>query len=80
MLIQRGEAVRVWFDDGMHGTWVHGDVIAAGPKTYTVRWESGLRNRLKQGDHRVGVVPSLLPEGSPQANHHSPFASLGVGG
>jgi hypothetical protein len=32
---------------------MYGRVVKAGPKSYTVLWESGFRNRLEQGDERV---------------------------
>ena len=47
---KRGDLVQTWFDTGAMGaTILHGEVIAAGPKRYRVRWESGLTNRLEQG-------------------------------
>lgn len=50
----RGDYVQTWFDTGAMGcTILYGVVIAAGSKSYTVRWESGIRNRIKQGDKRV---------------------------
>jgi hypothetical protein len=45
-----GDRVRYWFDTGAFGCqFVHGTVEKAGARTYTVRWESGIRNRLRQG-------------------------------
>jgi hypothetical protein len=45
-----GDIVASWFDTGAFGaTLLLGVVIAAGPKTYRVRWESGLSNRVEQG-------------------------------
>ena len=43
----KGDVVRIWFDTGALGhTILYGRVIAAGPKAYRVRWESGLTNRI----------------------------------
>lgn len=75
----RGDTVRIWFDDNWHGSWLHGQVTAAGPKCFYVTWESGLRNRLRQGDHRVERARKVTeaPD-APDARHHSPFANVGV--
>ncbi len=36
-----------WFDTGAFGyQWLYGVVEKCGPKTMTIRWESGLRNRV----------------------------------
>ena len=58
-----GEIVRYWFDAGGRSTTqgmgpqiIYGIVTAAGAKTYSVTWESGNRNRLRQGDRRVALV------------------------
>lgn len=49
-----GDHVETWFDTGAMGCQLlYGRVIAAGPKTYRVRWESGITNRLAQGRHDV---------------------------
>jgi hypothetical protein len=51
MAMKRGDLVETWFDTGAFGGVIlYGVVVAAGPKRYTVVWESGLRNRLDQ-DH-----------------------------
>jgi hypothetical protein len=45
--MKRGDYVRTWFDTGAMGaTVLYGRVVKAGPRTYTVLWESGLRNRI----------------------------------
>lgn len=45
-----GDIIATWHDTGAFGaTIVFGLVIAAGPKTYRMRWESGHTNRLEQG-------------------------------
>ena len=49
-----GDHVETYFDTGAFGvSLLWGKVVAAGPKTFTVEWESGLRNRLRQGDGGV---------------------------
>jgi hypothetical protein len=45
-----GDVIAMWHDTGAFGmTIVLGVVIAAGPKTYRVRWESAHTNRIEQG-------------------------------
>jgi hypothetical protein len=45
-----GDVIATWFDTGTFGvTLLFGVVIAAGPKAYRVRWESGITNRIDQG-------------------------------
>jgi hypothetical protein len=45
-----GDIVATWFDTGAFGAAIlFGLVIAAGPKSYRVRWESGNTNRVEQG-------------------------------
>ncbi|MGO9837875.1 MAG: hypothetical protein ACLP1X_27110 [Polyangiaceae bacterium] len=54
---RRGDYVKYWFDTGAMGyTILYGVVEQAGPKTYTVRWESGIRNRVRQDNPSVKVV------------------------
>ncbi len=56
--IRRGQFVRTWFDTGALGaTIIYGEVIAAGTRTYSVRWESGIVNRIRQGQAGVERVP-----------------------
>lgn len=57
---KKGDQVQTWFDtqsSSNHGRarLLYGEVIAAGPMAYRVRWESGLTNRVRQGD--TNVVP-----------------------
>ena len=53
-VLARGDLVETWFDTGAMGAQIlYGEVIAAGPKAYRVRWESGLTNRLPQGHSDV---------------------------
>jgi len=48
--VRVGDIVATWFDTGAFGaTILFGVVIAAGPKVYRVRWESGATNRIEQG-------------------------------
>jgi hypothetical protein len=45
-----GDVIATWFDTGAFGaSLLFGVVIAAGPKAYRVRWESGITNRVEQG-------------------------------
>lgn len=45
-----GDVIATWFDTGAFGAQIlFGVVIAAGPKAYRVRWESGRTNRVEQG-------------------------------
>jgi hypothetical protein len=49
-VFKRGDVIATWHDTGAFGaTIAFGVVIAAGPKAYRVRWESGHTNRLEQG-------------------------------
>jgi hypothetical protein len=57
-----GRFVRTWFDTGALGaTLLYGQIVSSGPKTFTVRWESGLKNRL--AIERLGYDVTLVPEG-----------------
>ena len=61
--IKRGEYVQTWFDTGAFGYEIlYGVVISAGPKTYRVRWESGLTNRVRQSDHHICNTASSVAE------------------
>ena len=45
-----GDVIATWFDTGAFGAQLLlGVVIAAGPKAYSVRWESSNTNRVEQG-------------------------------
>jgi hypothetical protein len=55
-----GHLVEYWVDDGRGGTILYGIVIAAGPKTARVMWESGNSNRIKQDTHLV--APARLQD------------------
>jgi hypothetical protein len=49
MTKKRGDYVQTWFDTGAMGaTILYGRVVSAGPRTYLVRWESGIQNRVTQ--------------------------------
>ena len=54
-----GHLVEYWFDDGRGGTFLYGIVIAAGPKTARVMWESGSSNRIKQDTHLVAPARQM---------------------
>jgi hypothetical protein len=50
----RGNLVQTWFDTGAMGVAIlYGVIVAAGPKSARVRWESGLTNRIAQDCHNV---------------------------
>lgn len=57
MKFTKGQTVQTWFDTGggknAGPQILTGVVVQAGPKMATIRWESGLRNRVRHGDHRV---------------------------
>jgi hypothetical protein len=54
---QRGDYVKYWYDTGAMGySILYGVVEQAGPKMYTVRWESGIRNRVRQDNPSVKTV------------------------
>lgn len=57
--MKKGDYLWIHFDNGIGGTILYGVVEAAGPVTFTVCWESGLRNRLRQDEvkaHCITVV------------------------
>lgn len=50
---RKGDKVRYWFDTGATGyQMLFGVVVAAGSKAFTVEWESGVRNRIRQNERR----------------------------
>jgi hypothetical protein len=52
--MKTGHLVQTWFDTGARGaTILYGVVTASGPKTFSVRWESGLSNRVRHGHGTV---------------------------
>jgi len=52
--LSRGETVQTLFDTGAMGLQcLYGRVIEKGRKVFTVRWESGIRNRIKWGHPEV---------------------------
>lgn len=64
-VFKRGDVVKMYYDTGAFGARVlFGFVIKAGPKSYTVVWESGIKNRLEQERTIVALVedPELLEE------------------
>ena|SRR3990167_11055548 len=55
--MKRGDFVRTYFDTGALGAQILlGRVMKAGRATYTVEWESGIRNRIVQGYKGVELV------------------------
>lgn len=60
MKFTKGQTVQTWFDTGSGKNAgpqiLYGVVINSGPKMATIRWESGLRNRVRHCDHRVTAV------------------------
>lgn len=55
----RGALVRTWYDEGCGpGGYVYGVVTKAGPRTFTVRWESGVVQRRPQGYHACSLLPA----------------------
>lgn len=60
--VKRGDYVQMWFDTGAFGANILvGIVIDSGPKSFRVRWESGLTNRIDRKSPR-GVTPLRTPE------------------
>jgi hypothetical protein len=58
--MRRGQFVQTWFDTGAMGaTILYGVVESAGPRVYTVRWESGITNRVQQGNTNVRRADDL---------------------
>ena len=57
LVIRRGQLVQTWFDTGACGaTILYGRVVAGGRLEFTVRWESGLTNKVKQGSQLVKLA------------------------
>ncbi len=55
--MEKGDIVSYMFDTGAMGLDVlYGVVSHAGPKTFTVVWESGNRNRVEQGRHGIKKI------------------------
>lgn len=61
--MKRGEFVWTWFDTGAMGSNILiGRVVKAGSATYTVEWESGIRNRVMQGYRGINhCYAEMLP-------------------
>lgn len=62
-MIVKGQFVKYLFDTGARGlAYIYGIVEKAGPKTFTVRWPSGIHNRVRQGDRDVTLLtePELI--------------------
>lgn len=56
---RRGDLVRTWYDEGIRsgGGYVFGVVTKAGPRTFTVRWESGNVQTRPQGCAACSLIP-----------------------
>jgi len=55
-----GDFVWFYFDTGAMGVQpCYGKVIKAGQKTFTVRWMSGLCNRLRQDNRDIKPITDL---------------------
>lgn len=55
--MSRGDLVQFWWAADRDGSgWVYGIVEASGPKTITVRWESGIRQRLRRGRYDIRPI------------------------
>ena len=64
-LKKKGDLVQYWFDTGAMGmTIAYGIVEKAGKVTYTIRSESGIKNRVRQDYKEVKLItdPELLAE------------------
>jgi len=61
--VRKMDLVQMGFDNGMGGTILYGIVEQAGPKSVTILWESGLRNRVRRLEPK-GITPVL--KGSPE--------------
>lgn len=64
--MKTGDVVRTWWSQGhVSGQgFCYGKVVTAGPKTFVVKWQSGVRNRIRQDSREVTLVtdPELLAE------------------
>lgn len=49
--MKRGDYVRTLYHDGLKLTTLYGIVVRSGPKTVSVRWESGILNRIKRDQY-----------------------------
>ena len=57
--MRKGDVVSYMFDTGAMGLDVlYGVVCQAGPKTFTVCWESGIKNRVEQGRRGIKRIES----------------------
>lgn len=52
-----GDVVRFLGGDGDVACWIYGRVELSGPKTLTVRWENGVRNRFDRAKNKLEFVP-----------------------
>lgn len=64
-LKKKGDLVQYWYNTGAFGYQIaYAVVIKAGPKTYTVQFRSGNRNRVRQESPELKLItdPELLAE------------------
>jgi hypothetical protein len=54
--MSRGDLVQAWWAAGRDSGWFYGIVEKCGQKTMTIRWESGLRQRLRRGEHDIRPI------------------------
>ncbi len=69
-----GDLVQYFFDTGCRGyAYVYGVVIASGPKAFTVRWESGIVNRVQRDNDRgvKPINPNMMSEVSSKIREES---------
>ena len=74
---RRGDVVWYPFDTGAFGLqMVCGVVTKAGPRTYTVRWESDATNRLRQDRQDVKHItdPDALADARAKLHNEAPRA------
>ena len=64
--LAKGTVVWTWWDTGAFGpTQLRGVIVALGPKTATIEWESSFRNRVRR--ERIGSRGQPIVIGDPDA-------------
>ncbi len=58
-MFQVGDIIRHMTGGDWNAGYIYGIVEKSGPKTFTVRWQSGLRNRREHGDKEFSKVADL---------------------
>lgn len=59
--MKTGDFVVTQYDDGIGGTVLYGIVVSSGPKTVTIRWESGLDNRIRHTELAAHGIRQKAP-------------------